>query len=179
MSDATEFDTLTAAVRDLRDRPAGLPASCNEWIAQIMERVIEEIEQEGPLHQFAGCEEAVVVLACAVVGEPGAADGPTARDALLRALREEHHPEYWGGERDEAGLVAAFEAEVLSGQAAELEQAEIAFEKRGQTITRLEGKLQAAEGRLADLVAWQWAYIEAHPETGTLDLIEATAKELT
>jgi hypothetical protein len=63
-----------------------------------------------------------------------------ARDALLRALREEHHPEYWGGERDEAGLVAAFEDEVL---------------------------------------AWQRAYIEAHPETGTLDLIEATAKELT
>lgn len=30
----------------------------------------------------------------------------------------------------------------------------------------------------ADLLAWQRAYIEAHPETGTLDLIEATAKEL-
>jgi hypothetical protein len=140
VTDATEHDTLTAAVRDLRDRPAGLPASCNEWIAQIMERVIEEIEQEGPLHQFAGCEEAVVVLACAIAGEPEAADGPTARDALLRALREEHHPEYWGGERDEAGLVAAFEAEIL---------------------------------------ARQRAYVEAHPEAGTLDLIEATAKELT
>lgn len=38
---------------------------------------------------------------------------------------------------------------------------------------------EQAAARLADLLAWQRAYIEAHPETGTLDLIEATAKEMT
>ena len=69
MTGVTEHDILTAAAQELRDRPTGLPRSCNEWIAQIMERVLEEIEQEGPLHQFAGCEEAVVVLACAIAGE--------------------------------------------------------------------------------------------------------------
>lgn len=35
-----------------------------------------------------------------------------------------------------------------------------------------------AVARLADLLAWQRAYIDAHPETGTLDLIEATVASL-
>lgn len=56
---------------------------------------------------------------------------------------------------------------------ADLEQTEIAFEKRGQTITRLEGKLQQAE---ADVLAWQRACIDAHPETGTVELLDAAAQ---
>lgn len=74
MTDATEHDTLTAAIRELRERPTGLPKSCNEWIAQIMEQVIEEVEQEGPLHQFSSLEEAVVVLANAIAGEAARSD---------------------------------------------------------------------------------------------------------
>lgn len=32
---------------------------------------------------------------------------------------------------------------------------------------------------VAALLAWQRAYVDAHPEAGTLELIEAAAKELT
>jgi hypothetical protein len=59
----TEYDTLTAAVRELRDRPTGLPVSCNPLIARILERVIEEVVAEGEAHQFFGCEEPVLALA--------------------------------------------------------------------------------------------------------------------
>jgi hypothetical protein len=44
----------------------------------------------------------------------------TARENLINALKEEHHPSYWDDSdaRDEEALVAAFEAEVLRDAAA-------------------------------------------------------------
>lgn len=74
VTEVTESDTLTAAIRELRERPTGLPRSCNELIVQIMEELAKEITEGGDEHQFSDLGEAVVLLACAIAGEAARSD---------------------------------------------------------------------------------------------------------
>lgn len=43
-------------------------------------------------------------------------------------------------------------------------------------LARMQQRAGKAEARLAGLLVWQRAYIEAHPETGTVELLDATAR---
>lgn len=64
----TDVEALQAAIRELADRPAGLPKSCNPLIAALLRRLTSKTNLDGMLPGVAGSNEALA-LARAITGD--------------------------------------------------------------------------------------------------------------
>ncbi|WP_042400047.1 hypothetical protein [Streptacidiphilus carbonis] len=62
----TDLEVLTAAVRELRERPSGLPQSCNAALATVVASVAECVQEEGVIED--ATSDSVLQLARLIVG---------------------------------------------------------------------------------------------------------------
>lgn len=64
----TDVEVLQAAIRELTERPAGLPKSCNPLIAALLLRLTSKANLDGMLPGVVGSSEALA-LARAITGD--------------------------------------------------------------------------------------------------------------